>query len=187
MVGWHHRLDGQVWVSSRNWWWTGKPDVLQSMGSQRFIHFWATELNWTTLVGQNKLYKQEHLLSVMAISTDILQCQPSTNRAVYSWALKLLLGLEDTGQLSRCLHSGMNTHHLSCYGTLSLIFTFYLGSSLALPQSMCLGTSTKFFAYQGWKIYPIHTHTLSTSVAVSRTTVSLFTQFVNTIYWRCPW
>ena len=147
-----------------------------------------TELNWTTLVGQYKqLYKQEHLLSVMPISTDILQCQPSTNRAVYSWALKLLLGPEDTGQLSCCLHSGMNTHHLSCYGTFSLIFTFYLGSSLALPQSMCLGTSTYLFAYQGWKIYPIHTHTLSTSVAVSRTTVSLFTQFVNTIYWHCPW
>ena len=23
-----------VWASSRNWWWTGKPGVLQSMGSQ---------------------------------------------------------------------------------------------------------------------------------------------------------
>ena len=46
MVGWHHRPDGQVWVSSRSWWWTGKPGVLQSMGSQRFGHNWATELNW---------------------------------------------------------------------------------------------------------------------------------------------
>ena len=36
-----------VWVNSRNWWWTGKPDVLQSMGSQRVIHNWATELIWT--------------------------------------------------------------------------------------------------------------------------------------------
>ena len=34
-----------VWVSSGNWWWTGKPGVLQSMGSQRFGHDWATELN----------------------------------------------------------------------------------------------------------------------------------------------
>ena len=24
-----------VWASSRSWWWTGRPDVLQSMGSQR--------------------------------------------------------------------------------------------------------------------------------------------------------
>ena len=35
-----------VWVNSRSWWWTGKPDVLQSMGSQRVGHEWATELNW---------------------------------------------------------------------------------------------------------------------------------------------
>ena len=27
-----------VWASSRNWWWTGKPGVLQVMGSQRVRH-----------------------------------------------------------------------------------------------------------------------------------------------------
>ena len=36
-----------VWVSSRSWWWTGRPGVLQSMGFQRVRHDWATELNWT--------------------------------------------------------------------------------------------------------------------------------------------
>ena len=36
-----------VWVNSRSWWWTGKPGVLQSMGSQRVRHDCATELNWT--------------------------------------------------------------------------------------------------------------------------------------------
>ena len=30
-----------------SWWWTGKPDMLQSVGSQRASHDWATELNWT--------------------------------------------------------------------------------------------------------------------------------------------
>ena len=35
-----------VWVSSRSWWWAGRPGVLQSMGSQRVGHDWATELNW---------------------------------------------------------------------------------------------------------------------------------------------
>ena len=33
-----------VWVSSGSWWWTGKPGVLQSMGSQRVGHDWVTEL-----------------------------------------------------------------------------------------------------------------------------------------------
>ena len=36
----------RVWVNSRSWWWTGRPGVLQSMGSQRVGHDWATELNW---------------------------------------------------------------------------------------------------------------------------------------------
>ena len=38
-----------VWVSSRSWWWTGKPGLQQSMGSQGVRHDWATELNWTEL------------------------------------------------------------------------------------------------------------------------------------------
>ena len=36
-----------VWASSRHWWWTGKPGVLQSMGLQRVGHDWVTEMNWT--------------------------------------------------------------------------------------------------------------------------------------------
>ena len=44
-----------VWASSRSWWWTGKPDVLQSMRSQRVRHNWAIELNWTELKGKNLL------------------------------------------------------------------------------------------------------------------------------------
>ena len=36
-----------VWVNSRSWWWTGRPGMLQSMGSQRVRHDWATKLNWT--------------------------------------------------------------------------------------------------------------------------------------------
>ena len=35
-----------VWVNSGSWWWTGRPGVLQFMGSQRVGHNWATELNW---------------------------------------------------------------------------------------------------------------------------------------------
>ena len=35
----------------RSWWWTGRPGVLQSMGSQRVGHDWVTELIWTQLKG----------------------------------------------------------------------------------------------------------------------------------------
>ena len=35
-----------VCVNSGSWWWTGRPGVLQFVGSQRVGHDWATELNW---------------------------------------------------------------------------------------------------------------------------------------------
>ena len=38
-----------VWVSSGSSWWTGKPGMLQSMGSQRVRRNW-TELNWCLLM-----------------------------------------------------------------------------------------------------------------------------------------
>ena len=43
-----------VWVNSRSWWWTGRPGMLQSTGLQRGGHDWATELNWTDWLLQNK-------------------------------------------------------------------------------------------------------------------------------------
>ena len=39
-----------VWASSGSEWWTAKPGVLQSMGSQRVGHDWVAELNGTELV-----------------------------------------------------------------------------------------------------------------------------------------
>ena len=45
-----------VWVNSGSWWWTGRPGVLQFMGSQRVGHDWVTELNWTEKKFMNHLY-----------------------------------------------------------------------------------------------------------------------------------
>ena len=42
-----------VWVNSGSCWWTGRPGMLQSMGSQRVRHDWVTELNWTDNVVWN--------------------------------------------------------------------------------------------------------------------------------------
>ena len=39
-----------VWASSGSWWWTVRPGVLQSMGSQRVRHDWAAELNWRLVI-----------------------------------------------------------------------------------------------------------------------------------------
>ena len=45
MVGWLHWLGGRwVWASSKSWWWTGKPGMLQSMGLQSVRY--DEWLNW---------------------------------------------------------------------------------------------------------------------------------------------
>ena len=51
IVGWHPTQWTWVWASSRSWWWTGRPGLLQSWGSQRVGHDWVTELNWTDALG----------------------------------------------------------------------------------------------------------------------------------------
>ena len=35
-----------VWANSRSWWWTRRPGVLQSIGTQIVRQDWVTELNW---------------------------------------------------------------------------------------------------------------------------------------------
>ena len=39
-----------VWVNSGSWWWTGRPGMLQFMGSQRVGHDWATSLSLFTFL-----------------------------------------------------------------------------------------------------------------------------------------
>ena len=56
--GWHGWMASPtqwtwVWVDSWSWWWTGRPGVLQSMGSQRVRHDWATELNCCSMSSSN--------------------------------------------------------------------------------------------------------------------------------------
>ena len=49
MVGWHYQLDGHELSKLQLLMMEGKPVVLQSMGSQRVGHNWATELNLSFL------------------------------------------------------------------------------------------------------------------------------------------
>ena len=56
-----------VWASSRSWWWTGKPGMLQSLGSQRVRHDWVTELNWwDEKCSRQKILEKRHRHGVQA-------------------------------------------------------------------------------------------------------------------------
>ena len=78
-----------VWVNSGSWWWTGRPGVLQFMGSQRVRHNWATELNWTECIlkGDYKSYKVEDLIVHPLLS--LLSCSSMSNLPVTPWTAAL--------------------------------------------------------------------------------------------------
>ena len=65
-----------VWVNSGSWWWTGKPGMLQSMGSQRVEHDWATKLNWTEPL---------HWASLVAQRVKNLACNSGDLSSVPEW------------------------------------------------------------------------------------------------------
>ena len=77
-----------VWVNSGSWWWTGRPDMLRFMGSQRVGHDWATELNWSSHSnkeqsqnwGQGNLSPGCALTMVLYLLTEHLLCA-----WYYSW------------------------------------------------------------------------------------------------------
>ena len=50
-----------VWASSRSWWWTGRPGVLQFMGLQRVGH--DERLNWLYCPGWAGLLQLNHFLT----------------------------------------------------------------------------------------------------------------------------
>ena len=73
-----------IWVNSRSWWWTGRPDVLQFMGSQRVGHDWATKLSWSSL---NSPLVTPKVLYAFCLSFQNI----SSNISYLKWHLKQFL------------------------------------------------------------------------------------------------
>ena len=89
-----------VWVSSMSWWWTGKPGILQSMGSQTIGH--DEWLNWTELLlvmcglGPHPLVSIPLDLSINKISPSACSQQASFSEVLLApWEIprKILLAL----------------------------------------------------------------------------------------------
>ena len=61
-----------VWANSGSWWWTGRPGVLQSVGSKESdmteLKMYWTELNWRCRLGNILIIKNVQLLCNQIIS-----------------------------------------------------------------------------------------------------------------------
>ena len=85
MAGWHHWLNGWVWVNSRSLWWTGRPGMLRFMGSQRVRHDWVTELNWDGRLGYFFLVSWGRPVSLLTSLLELLlvHCMDSVKLCLY--------------------------------------------------------------------------------------------------------
>ena len=79
--GWNHWTASPtqwtwVWASSGNWWWTGKPGMLQSMGLQGVTHDQETEQKrWVIIIFLSFLYFLDELKPSLAARMIPLQWQ----------------------------------------------------------------------------------------------------------------
>ena len=88
-----------------SWWWTGMPGMLWFVGSWRVGHGWATELNWTELIGLDAMilvfwmlgFKPAFsLFSFISIKRFFSSSSLSAIRVVSSTNLRLLMFLPPT-------------------------------------------------------------------------------------------
>jgi len=70
-----------VWVNSGSWWWTGKPGVLQSMGSQRVWNDWVTELN----VSQGEGWLTDECFKWWNNKNDVLVTRENCSQCNIKW------------------------------------------------------------------------------------------------------
>jgi len=111
-----------VWASSGNWWWTGKPGMVRSLGvtkSQTRLSDW-TELNWTdsivrwtlfTIHGRNKRVNREPF-----------DCQ--IGNVYWSWRVKGLTTLFFF--LLSCLPSFPSSFLSSCLPHFFMVFAYFI-------------------------------------------------------------
>ena len=105
-----------VWVNSRSWWWTGRPGVLQFMGSQRVGHDWATELKWMLLLNNwNPLWPENILCFVDSIKKwleDVRNVLATQSTTVY-----FFLATEDQERFELFILSKFLVENWSCWHT----------------------------------------------------------------------
>ena len=103
-----------IWASSGSWWWTGKPDELQSMGSPRVRHDWATKLNWyvsdlfwdcTAIENCIRFHLLFHIVTLLRhLSVSVTAEMPHPSQVFWYSSIQLLHDLFNKSPLKRYLN-----------------------------------------------------------------------------------
>ena len=72
-----------VWASSKSWWWTGRPGVLWSLGSQSDM---TEQLNWTHRKCGIALFKEKK--RILCMSADLSLCHLHRKTSVRKYSKK---------------------------------------------------------------------------------------------------
>ena len=88
-----------VWIGPKSWWWTERPGMLQSMGSQTVRHDWAT--NWTEWLEVRMLVWRTPVPSLL--QEDPTCCEAAKPMCYNYWAF--LLQLRKSTALELGLHN----------------------------------------------------------------------------------
>ena len=124
-------LDGITdWMDTRlsklqSWWWTGKPGVLQSLGSQRVGHNWATELSWIICLASLNSLKVAFCtkLAFFIKHTRIKPPQDTQKELIHTILIKINLKCnKDEHRSMKLTH--VHTHKLRMYYKTLYIFIF---------------------------------------------------------------
>ena len=169
-----------VWVSSGSWWWTVKPGVLQSMGSQRALNWTGEEARATYRLGSEELgwYIASSHSSLQIISIfDLYRGKKRTG--TYGYILKMwksefciLLGTQrrnilfhlwnrkefELEEMSFYCQSGfsMIVVLLQSYVWLFFLIFFFMSDSFATPWTVShqVSLSTGFPRQEYWSGLP---------------------------------
>ena len=127
-----------VWVNSGSWWWTGRPGVLQSMGSQRVWHDWMVAQMIKNLPAMQQMWvpslgREDPLEKGMATHSSNLFRKIPWTEEFHGLVGYTVCGVIKSG--TRLSNWHFHFHSILSTGLLALPLVFALGLTICIFNS----------------------------------------------------